>query len=307
MGDAGFFKVDIKKVNLDVIKPWISNRITQLLGFEDEVVIDFTFGLLEEENPDPKMMQINLTGFLEKNTQSFILELWKLLLSAQDAVGGIPKAFLEQKKEELRQKKEHEALLKARQNAVMEAIRKRKELELIEQRENEAKDSGRKSRFIAKSRSRSRSRSRSPPRQRSRERKRFVSHQEVLVEVEAGIDLLMTIHVQRAVREVGHRQLADTDHAHRTADLTDMIATVMTMLLIIATAVREMITVAAEETGTVATDDVIGRDRVSEREEVEVEVYGDTVGARVRGREDSVEVQVDHAAMNGGDSHRTAM
>lgn len=51
------------------------------------------------------MMQINLTGFLEKNTQPFLLELWKLLLSAQESFGGIPAIFLEQKKEELRQKK----------------------------------------------------------------------------------------------------------------------------------------------------------------------------------------------------------
>lgn len=46
-------KVQIKKINLDVIKPWIANRITQLLGFEDELVIDFAFGLLEEDVSGP--------------------------------------------------------------------------------------------------------------------------------------------------------------------------------------------------------------------------------------------------------------
>ncbi len=35
------------KVNLDVIKPWITSRVTELLGFEDDVVIDFVFNLLE--------------------------------------------------------------------------------------------------------------------------------------------------------------------------------------------------------------------------------------------------------------------
>ncbi|KAL0095028.1 PWI domain-containing protein, partial [Phycomyces blakesleeanus] len=140
-------KVDMKKVNLDVIKPWISNRITQLLGFEDEVVIDFAIGLLEEENPDPKTMQINLTGFLEKSTQPFILELWKLLISAQTSLGGIPKMFLEQKKEELRQKKDHEAQLKIRQTAVMDAIRRRKESDMEDIRGNEQKERERRSRF----------------------------------------------------------------------------------------------------------------------------------------------------------------
>ena len=39
----------MKKVKLDVIKPWISTRITELLGVEDELVIGFVFGLLEEK------------------------------------------------------------------------------------------------------------------------------------------------------------------------------------------------------------------------------------------------------------------
>jgi len=36
------------KVNLDTIKPWITRRITELLGFEDDVVIEFIFNQLEE-------------------------------------------------------------------------------------------------------------------------------------------------------------------------------------------------------------------------------------------------------------------
>lgn len=37
------------KVNLDVIKPWITDRLTQILKFEDDVVIDFCFNLLEKK------------------------------------------------------------------------------------------------------------------------------------------------------------------------------------------------------------------------------------------------------------------
>jgi serine/arginine repetitive matrix protein 1 len=48
-------------------------------------------------------MQINLTGFFEGKTQEFLLNLWKLLLSAQGSVGGIPASFLEAKKEQIRQ------------------------------------------------------------------------------------------------------------------------------------------------------------------------------------------------------------
>ena len=36
------------RVKLDVLKPWITQRITQLLGIEDDVVIEFVFNQLEE-------------------------------------------------------------------------------------------------------------------------------------------------------------------------------------------------------------------------------------------------------------------
>lgn len=51
--------------------------------------------------PDPKSMQINLQGFLDKNSQVFVLELWNLLLDAQTSLGGIPRVFIEEKKAEL--------------------------------------------------------------------------------------------------------------------------------------------------------------------------------------------------------------
>jgi NIMA-interacting peptidyl-prolyl cis-trans isomerase 1 len=44
---------------------------------------------------------VQLTGFLNKQAQPFVAELWKLLLDAQDAPHGIPRAFVERKKAEL--------------------------------------------------------------------------------------------------------------------------------------------------------------------------------------------------------------
>lgn len=35
------------KVEMDVIRPWIATRVTELLGFEDEVLINFIYGLLD--------------------------------------------------------------------------------------------------------------------------------------------------------------------------------------------------------------------------------------------------------------------
>jgi len=37
----------MEKVNLNTIKPWITERLNDLLGFEDDVVIEFVFNLLE--------------------------------------------------------------------------------------------------------------------------------------------------------------------------------------------------------------------------------------------------------------------
>jgi len=43
-----FVQVDMTKVNLDTIKPWINQKITEMLGFEDDVVIEFIYNQLEE-------------------------------------------------------------------------------------------------------------------------------------------------------------------------------------------------------------------------------------------------------------------
>lgn len=89
-------------------------------------------------------MQINLTGFLESNTKKFVTELWNLLLSAQNSVGGIPAMFIEQKKEELRKKKTQEDERRAQRDSVMDTIRKKTSDEMTDLRES----GKRRSRFV---------------------------------------------------------------------------------------------------------------------------------------------------------------
>ncbi|BFZ62191.1 hypothetical protein YB2330_003273 [Saitoella coloradoensis] len=102
-------KVDMSKVNLEVIKPWIEDKVIAMMGVEDDVVVDFAVGLLEESgSPDPRKIQISLTGFLEKNAPAFTKELWNLLLSAQDNPTGIPTELIELKKAEMRARKEED-------------------------------------------------------------------------------------------------------------------------------------------------------------------------------------------------------
>jgi len=80
------------------------------LGFEDDVLSELVMNMLaqtrdaktgQDKRVDPQQLQVQLTGFLNKQAQPFVAELWKLLLDAQDAPHGIPRAFVERKKKEL--------------------------------------------------------------------------------------------------------------------------------------------------------------------------------------------------------------
>lgn len=102
-------KVDMSKVSMDVMKPWIAKRITELLGFEDDIVVDFCVAQLSEPGDkglDPKLLQVNMTGFMERKAGPFCSELWQHLISAQESPVGVPREFIDQKKEELKKKKE---------------------------------------------------------------------------------------------------------------------------------------------------------------------------------------------------------
>ncbi|GAB2274408.1 hypothetical protein Dimus_009174 [Dionaea muscipula] len=114
--------VDMRKVEMEIIKPWIAKRVTELLGFEDEVLINFIYGLLEAKEVNGKEVQIQLTGFMEKHTGRFMKELWALLLSAQQNASGVPQQFLDAKEEETRKRKEES-------DRIVNEIQKRKEKE----------------------------------------------------------------------------------------------------------------------------------------------------------------------------------
>lgn len=48
-GDCLNKRVDMSKVKLDVLRPWISKKITDILHIEDDVVVEFVYNQLEEE------------------------------------------------------------------------------------------------------------------------------------------------------------------------------------------------------------------------------------------------------------------
>ena len=42
-------KVDIQKVNIDLMKKWIAGKITDILGDEDDVVVETCYNMIEQD------------------------------------------------------------------------------------------------------------------------------------------------------------------------------------------------------------------------------------------------------------------
>ncbi|GJQ11423.1 hypothetical protein GpartN1_g3214.t1 [Galdieria partita] len=107
-------KVQTKLVQLDAIRSWVSTKLQQLLGFEDDVVVDFALSYLESyEIPDPRELHLNLSGFLEDKTFTFMEQLWSLLLEAQNEAkvsngkvvsAGVPPSLVEEMRKQLEDK-----------------------------------------------------------------------------------------------------------------------------------------------------------------------------------------------------------
>ena len=72
-------KIDMTKMNVNSLKPWIVQILTALLGIKEDVV-KFVYNELDERYSDDTGMQINMTVFPNgKNARTFLSELWGLL------------------------------------------------------------------------------------------------------------------------------------------------------------------------------------------------------------------------------------
>lgn len=97
----------MKKIRLELMRPYITNILSTLTTVEDEVMVEYVFSQLEEkQHPDGKLIQIMMTGFLGKTkARTFMGELWSTLLEAQTSPHGIPAELIELKREEMQKKK----------------------------------------------------------------------------------------------------------------------------------------------------------------------------------------------------------
>lgn len=49
-------KVDLRKVNISVLRPWIAKRVTELIKVEDDVVVEYVYSLLEDTEQPVSLM-----------------------------------------------------------------------------------------------------------------------------------------------------------------------------------------------------------------------------------------------------------
>lgn len=123
-------KLDLIKINKPILQLWITNEITSLLGFEDDIVTNTVinlFGLSTtddgtsnadhsfmssqqlNEMVDPKQAHVVLSGFFNEDAAlQFCVTLWDYMIDASQQPTGIPRQIIEAKKRQLQQEKEQQ-------------------------------------------------------------------------------------------------------------------------------------------------------------------------------------------------------
>ena len=86
-------KVSTVGVNMTAINKWVCDRLTLILGFEDDIVSSMITNLLQVPALEGRKLQLGVTGFLEKQAPQFCEDLWLMLIDAMSQPDGIPMAL----------------------------------------------------------------------------------------------------------------------------------------------------------------------------------------------------------------------
>ena len=84
-------KVDTNRVNKAYVEKWVTDKLEEVLGFEDDIVTSMVLNVLfDNMGPDQsskeenivcgKSLQMQVTSYLNAHSKAFIEELWKLCL-----------------------------------------------------------------------------------------------------------------------------------------------------------------------------------------------------------------------------------
>ena len=81
-------------INRPVLKSWINCKLLSF-GIDDEIVQGLVYCYLNDtEVVNAKELQMNLGGFLESDTETFMKSLWEYLVEAQESNTGIPRSMI---------------------------------------------------------------------------------------------------------------------------------------------------------------------------------------------------------------------
>lgn len=87
-------RVSLRPIKVEALHPWISRRLTELVGIQDEVLEEFVFNTLAErqqENVEAGEMLLLLVPFMGKEAaETFVGELWSWIERAQASPEGVP-------------------------------------------------------------------------------------------------------------------------------------------------------------------------------------------------------------------------
>lgn len=85
-------KLNMSKIDIASLKPWIEEKIKQVLEKDDELLSESIYEHLAEKEPDGKNILVLITGFVEQAKASkFVEELWTKLVEIQDNANGVEK------------------------------------------------------------------------------------------------------------------------------------------------------------------------------------------------------------------------
>lgn len=59
-------KITLKRINMAVINRWIQQRVLQLTGVDDDIIVNTIVNILQTPDISPKRMQISVSAFLPR-------------------------------------------------------------------------------------------------------------------------------------------------------------------------------------------------------------------------------------------------
>lgn len=85
-------KLNMSKINVENLKPWIETKIKEVLEKDDELLSESIYEHLAEKEPDGKSLLVLITGFVDAARASkFMEELWSKLIDLQENSNGVNK------------------------------------------------------------------------------------------------------------------------------------------------------------------------------------------------------------------------